>query len=151
MTDDIRILIREVLAEELKTHEAVTEQSADAPRQENVSVPRNGDLTTFVQRVVARAADPAFVSDVQAGRLRFKASDNHSSAQDSHEGIRAVVGPALATSTSPAVFDKGLVTEKQIAALPEGALIHASREVTFTPLALDELRRRRIRMKRKTS
>ena len=58
----------------------------------------------------------------------------------------AIPGAAPSQSVD---FEKGLVSERQIAVLPEGALVEAGPRVRFTPLALDEINRRGIRLKRR--
>jgi len=147
MTDDIRTLIREVLAEELNAHQGSKMQSPPNSSDEEVTVPADGDLTAFVQSIVERSKNQSFIDSVKMGRHRF-----HIVATTQATLVptaRTIASGSVAAPNVPVLFEKGLVTEKQIAALPEDSLIQATKRVTFTPLALDELRRRRIRMERK--
>lgn len=149
MSDDIRMLIREVLAEELRAHRARGNPPMSVD-EETVPVPADGDVTTFVRGILERAEDPAFAADVMTGKRRFRLSARTQVQTASAPMNEAVVDSPITAPNPPVIFEKGLITEKQVATLPEGTVIHASKTVTFTPLALDELRRRRIRMERKT-
>jgi len=142
MGDDIRSLIREVLAEELKTfrsanksHPAGVAQSQD--RVEIVSIVSDADLGKFAKRVVELAADENSRSDIIAGKMRFQLAGGQP-----HRQV-AQAEPAEAVQ-----FEKGLVSEKRIADLPDGATIKVTKAVCFTPLALDEIRRKRINVER---
>ena len=141
MSDDIRALIREVLAEELKAFKASGQGGRDAsrPREETVAIAGDRDLNAFAARVMDLARDEQTAADIRAGRYLFRLqSDSGASRQ---AAAQSSVGQAVS-------FDKGLVSERQIAQLPEGAVIRATAKVCFTPLARDEIRRKKIRLER---
>jgi len=139
MGDDIRSLIREVLAEELKAFN--TGSRAAAPMAENrvetVAIASDTDLNNFAKRVLELAGNEKARSDIKTGRVRFQLAD--STAKGSQQ---------TTTRVETISFEKGLISEKKIVDLPEGSTIKAAKSVCFTPLALDEIRRKRIRVER---
>lgn len=137
MSNDIRALIREVLAEELKTLRSEAGTSARKETVETVSISSDTDLDNFAKRVLALAEDAKTRADIMSGNMRFQMA-----------GHRAI-SPADTTLTNAMVtFEKGLISEKKIADLGEGSTIRATKAVCFTPLALDEIRRKRIHVER---
>ena len=134
----LRLVIRELLAQELgglreeKKH-AQPENSAET-KEENVTVASTEELTAFARRICALAQDEQAREDIEAGRWIF-----HPHSGDKTKGGEGDVR-----------FEKGVVGEGQVTSLTEGSCIWAGKQVCFTPLALDEIRRRRIRIKRET-
>lgn len=139
MSDDIRSLIREVLAEELKSIRSNGGAASVAPKEtvETISITSDADLNMFAKRILKLADDASARADMQAGRLRFQLSGQQSTS----------VKPPVAAGTVVS-FEKGLISEKKIADLEEGSTIRATKAVCFTPLARDEIRRKRIRVER---
>lgn len=144
---DLRALIRELLAEEL-TH---LRQGAAVPqvRTEVVSLRTNGELDAFVRRLLALAQDSRARDAIETGHHVFALADGRPG------GGRAVADaspePSRSAARSPETphFERGLVTERHIAALCEGATrIRVGPAARFTPLARDELRRRNVRIER---
>lgn len=144
--DDLRTVIRELLAEELaKVRGAMKTASAAAHvRDEEVSIASDAELDAFVKRLLSLAKDDHARADIEAGRHRFRL----------RQGARRIPSaPAERLGTqNPAHFDKGIITERDIAKLPIGlAAVQIGKRVRFTPLAKDELRRRGIKIERTTS
>lgn len=140
MSEDIRSLIREVLAEELKTLRVTGKQaSAPAPqnRVETISIGNDSDLNAFVKKILDLVNDDKTCADIKAGRIRFQLAGRQSTSDQQNVATAASV-----------TFEKGLISEKKIADLPEGSTIRATKAVCFTPLALDEIRRKRISVER---
>lgn len=154
MQNDIRYLVREILAEELKALKGAGGASgayADtAPkpqvREESVEISSSQDLQRFALRMLDLAKDSRAAAEIRNGRWRFQLS----AAASGTAGRVSASGSNSGSVTSQSVdFEKGLVSERQIAVLPEGALVEAGPRVRFTPLALDEINRRGIRLKRR--
>lgn len=135
--DDLRSVIRELLAEEL----AVIQGEASAPgiRSEDVSIDTDEALGAFVKRILELAKDDEARAEIEQGRHVFR--------------LVNVTPPAdAAPQAAPARYERGLVTEKAIAKLPAGiAAIEAGKRVRFTPLARDALRRGGIKIERTRS
>ena len=120
----LRQLVREVIAEEfgrLKTDR----------RTEAVRVESDADLLAFARRILK--LDEKDRAALDAGRLTFT--------------LERGQGPAPTTAATR--IDKGLVTEKQVEALPKGtAILHLGKTARLTPLAKDRLRQRQIVIER---
>ena len=140
----LRTVIRELLAAELAalrrqgrgaSHEPAPGQKP-AIKEESVPVASTEALTAFARRICALAQDARAREEIESGRRIFRPQDIPAGGADSAAG------------TMQTHFDKGLVGERQIASLAPGGCIRAGKRVCFTPLALDEIRRRRIRIER---
>ncbi len=142
---DIRALVRQILAEELGRHGIGT----GGPRREPVSIRRSADLDAFALRVLEMARSVDLAAELRSGRLRFELESGSASPS------RSIAERPSARASAPAAatprFDKGLVTEKHVAGLANGASISVGKSVCFTPLAKDELRRKGIKVERKAS
>lgn len=135
--DDLRSVIRELLAEEL----AAIQGEAGAPgiRAEEVSIDTDEALGAFVKRILELAKDDEARAEIEQGRHVFRL-------------VNVTPPEAAAPQAAPARYERGLVTEKDIAKMPAGiAAIEAGKRVRFTPLARDELRRRGIKIERTRS
>jgi hypothetical protein len=138
--DNVRKLIREVLAEELKR--VKTESGAGpAVQEEAVSIASDADLAAFVTKLMKLAGDAKARRDIEQGRLVFRLAGNG-------PGTSApAAGPAPAGDTVR--MDRGVVSERQVDALPRGTrILQAGRQVKLTPLAKDRLRQRGIKIER---
>ena len=136
---DIRTLVRQILLEELARH---GDFSNVEQLNESVSIRGDKDLDTFALRVLDIAKNRDLKADIQSGKLKFLLADDrevnteadtvqHSSAPD------------------PVCFKKGLVTEKDISRLENSVRnIRAEKNVCFTPLAADEIRRKGLKIER---
>ena len=156
-SDDIRHLIREVLAEELKgmgagRHGANADTSPRPQvREERVAMHTDADLQRFALRMIELAADGRSVQEIKAGRWVFRL-DGGGGPAVSGAVTDPGAGHAVGTAAPEVLeFDRGLVTERQIAGLSQGAQLRIGKRVRFTPLARDEIRRRGIHVERKST
>lgn len=157
---DLRSMIREVLREELSALRG-TGGIAPSVREEAVTINTNADLQRFVQRVLELSKDSGTRAALENGRHVFRLGSGLSggrggSVSGGGAAISATPPSAGPAAPNPALsrvqFDRGLVSEKDIAKLPdETRVIRAGKSVRFTPLASDELRRRRIKIERAKS
>ncbi|PCI54612.1 MAG: hypothetical protein COB36_09655 [Alphaproteobacteria bacterium] len=140
MRSDLRNLIREVLAEELagmRSDAAVP--AAPQIREENVSILTDGDLAAFVRRILDLGNDHKSRAEIEAGRHIFRL------------GSKSMSRPSVTPHDSVAsvCFNRGIISEKQIRRLSVGiTVVKVTKNVRFTPLAQDELRKRGIKVER---
>lgn len=140
----IRSLVREVLAEELARFKAerggraaptAALSAAGGPREESVRIGSDGDLAAFVQRMLSLAGDSAARREIEAGRWVFR--------------LEANAGADPAGDSDAVIFEKGLISERWIDALPPTAkYLRVGRAVHFTPLARDRARQRGLTIER---
>lgn len=144
---DLRALIRELLVQEIAALGGGN-GSIPAPvpvREEAVAIRTDADLSAFVSRILTIADDPGLRKDIAAGRYRFRLSENNAMQPEAHQPMVPVRSPQSAKIR----FERGLMTEKDVARLPDSAsVISIGKSVRFTPLARDELRRRAIKIER---
>ena len=135
---DIRSMVREVLLEELGRLQA---ERGPNRRSEGVSIRNSQDLNAFALRVLDMSKQRDLASEIRSGRLRFEL-----------DGAPGGTGRRTAKEPAPvaATFDKGLITEKHIAGMDRGSRISVGKSVCFTPLAKDEIRRRGIKIERRS-
>lgn len=157
-SDDIRHLIREVLAEELKgmgadRHGANADTSPRPQvREERVAMHSDADLRRFALRMIELAADGRSVQEIKAGRWVFRLDGGAGAATGAGRVMEPGSGHAVGTAAPEVLeFDRGLVTERQIAGLSQGARLRIGKRVRFTPLAGDEIRRKGIHVERKST
>lgn len=118
-------------------------------REEMVSIANDADLNRFALRVLELARDGKSVQEIRNGRWKFRLQQ--ASTAPATQITAPGPGPGVPASSASVEFDRGLVSERQVSALSEDSLVRAGKRVRFTPLAQDELRRKRIRVERKTS
>lgn len=141
---DLRVLIREVLREEL-AHLRAGGAAAPQVREEKVAIASDADLAAFVRRLAALLQDPRGRADIEAGRYVFRLAAGGAVPLQAHM-------PSVPQATQTVRFERGLVTERDVAALADGQQrISVGKTVRFTPLAADELRRRGIKIERAKS
>ena len=143
-TDDLRTLIREILSHEIANLRTETGAFADTTprpqqREEVVAMRNNADLMAFALKILELAKDGKAVSDIKAGRWQFRLEN--STARD-------LPGTAPLVSAASAQFERGLIAERQIVNLKPNTQLKVGKRVRFTPLALDEIRRRNIQIER---
>ena len=135
--DDLRSVIRELLAEELAAIQG--EAATPGVREEEVSIDTDEALGAFVKRILELAKDDAARAEIEQGRHVFRL-------------VNVTRPEGAAPKAAPARYERGLVTEKDIAKLPAGIeAIEAGKRVRFTPLARDALRRGGIKIERTRS
>ncbi len=140
----IRTLIREVLGEELAKLRSERGGGSPRPRvrEEAVSISTDSELAAFVARLLDLARDSEARREIAEGRHVFRLG-------------RSSTGASL-RKASPAApqprtirIEKGIVSERQVDALPAGTTeLAVGKSVRFTPLAKDRLKARGIAVER---
>ena len=143
---DLRATIREMLEAELASMKSSS--SAANVKQEFVTINTDDQLANFVVKVIKLSEDPSSKNQLLEGQHLFKLDTQAAQTQTA-----AVTKQAAPPEASQAIeIESGLVTEKDVNKLPVDLnLITVGNSVRFTPLASDELRRRRIKIERRTS
>lgn len=148
---ELRSLIRQILAEEIAGLRA---EAPGGPQVERVRAGSEADLTDFALSLLARAQDPAFVTALRGGRIRFAPeglAPPHVLPLPRHAPSPAALPMKLVTTAPASVPElrKGLITERDIAGMDEGETrLRITKSARLTPLAGDEARRRGIRIER---
>lgn len=145
---DIRALIRDLLSEEIAALRAEILGGAQAER---VSVGNEAELTAFALNIARRAQEPGFTAALEAGRIRYAPAQTAAPVPAPAPAPRPSAPVALTATAPPSVPElrKGLITERDIAAVPEGEpRLRITKTARLTPLAGDEARRRGIRIER---
>jgi hypothetical protein len=144
MSAELRSLIRELLQEELAALKGGAAGASAARREEVVTLATDADLAAFVGRLIRLAQDGHARAAIESGQHVFRLAGGGVPVQ-----AFAPSAPAPNAPPPPTRFERGLVTEKAVANLPDGQrAISVGKHVRFTPLARDELRRRNIRIER---
>lgn len=153
--DVIRTMIRDVLSEEIgkARREGLMPQTGGIPRpklrEEIVTIRSDHDLAQFVRRLAEMLKDGRSREEIEAGRWIFRlGTAAGASAQAMTQQTGAPLSPAQ-PAPSTARIERGIVTERQIEALPAGTTkLVAGKAVRLTPLAKDLLRLRGIEIER---
>ena len=143
-SDSVRAMIREVLAEELQRIKAGPETGA-APRpqvrEERVSIASDADLAAFVARLLELTRDGQARREIEDQRHVFRLAAGTAPIAHAASPARPVVQAAR--------IEKGMVSERQIDALPPGtSQLVIGKSVRLTPLARDRARARGINLER---
>lgn len=153
-TDSLRQMVREVLAEEIaraRRDGLVPRNGTSAPprpkvREEHVTIRSDADLAAFVQRLAKILADGRSREEIEQGRWVFRLGEGGSVRLPAAQV--SLPSPAAPVVTA-ARIERGIVSERQIEALPSGtSRLQVGRAVRFTPLARDRLRARGIEIER---
>lgn len=154
--DELRQIVREVLAEEIARIRRERGGKGEAPRplvrEEVVAIRSDMELGAFVRRLAEILKDGRSREEIVEGRWVFRLSPGSVAAQSRpalpHHGAGAALPPAAPAHVS-ATIDRGIVSERQIEALPVGTgRLLVGKSVRFTPLARDRLRVRGIEVER---
>lgn len=154
--DEIRGIIRDVLAEELGNLRRdglfSPEQGAlrRQVREEIVSIRSDAELRAFVARLLDILKDGRSREEIEQGRWVFRLGSPAAggSLLNMLEQRGALVS-AAAPSASFARIERGVVSERQIEGLQQGTTcLVVGKSVRLTPLALDRLRVLGIDLKR---
>lgn len=145
--ESLRSLIRDVLAEELRRVRTERTGRAAAPRpkvrEEMVSITSDADLAAFVRRILEVTRDGAARAEIEGGRWVFRLG------RASGAEVRGAPASAAAPAARSVQFDEGLLSEREIDALPDGTTaVRLARRVRLTPLARDRLRQMGIAIER---
>ncbi|RMD62486.1 MAG: hypothetical protein D6826_07300 [Alphaproteobacteria bacterium] len=144
-------MIREALAEEIGRLRGSL-GGAFAPttprpqvREEVVSIRSDAELMAFVHRLLELAKDGRTRQEIESGRWVFRLHASGVGAASPLPSGR----PGAPAGGAVAQFTAGLVSERQIDALPPGtSRLVIGRRVRFTPLARDRIRQRGIEIER---
>lgn len=144
--DNVRKMIRDVLAEELQR--VKTEASGiSGVREETVAIDSDADLAAFVAKLMKLAGDSRARGDIEQGRVVFRLAGHSppASATASEYAPAAEFAPAR----DVARMERGIVSERQVDALPKGTrILQVGPQVKLTPLGRDRLRQRGIKIER---
>lgn len=126
--NELRALIRDVIAAEIAAVKREAAPATGAPAEHRVRITSDADLAAFAKQVLNLANDPATRNAIAHGSYRFKLEG----------GAGAPTTSAPAAST-PAKIEKGVVTETMLLKLPKGTKrLQVGAGVSVTPLARDK-------------
>ena len=136
---EVRTLIRKILLEELEKHGSIGNQDKNFT---SVSIQDNNDLNSFALKVLDLAEKSDLKADIESGKVTFTLVTNELVNNSPEQNQPSSI-------SDPVPFQKGLVTEKDIAGLADStSSIRVGKTVCFTPLAMDEIRRKGLNIKR---
>ena len=145
--EDLRSLVRELLSEELNKINKKNNDNLNDLREEQVVIDNSKHLNSFVRRILDLSKDRKIVTDIMEGKYIFKLSNNHKMLNSSSE-----IGSTINNSSRSINFLKGLITERDIISVGENvSIITIGKFVRITPLAMDEIKKRSIKIERKLS
>ena len=142
--EDLRSLIREVLSDELSGLKGQINEEISQVKEEFVQIQSTNDLNAFSHRIIMMSQDPKLKSDILTGRHIFRLSDKEVSQVDVYKPVSAIV------NTNETVELKGgIVTLRDVESLSKNTNCLSIGKLTHcTPLAKDEIKRRKIKIER---
>ena len=145
--EDLRSLVRELLSEELKKVNKKNSDSINDLREEKVVIDNSKHLNSFVRRILDLSKDRKIVTEIMEGKYIFKLSNDHQRFTNTSD-----IGNTINNSAGSINFLKGLITERDIMSVGENvSTITIGKFVRITPLAMDEIKKRSIKIERKSS
>ena len=145
--EDLRSLVRELLSEELNKVNKKNSDSINDLREEKVVIDNSKHLNSFVRRILDLSKDRKIVTDIMEGKYIFKLSNDHQRFTNTSD-----IGNTINNSAGSINFLKGLITERDIMSVGENvSTITIGKFVRITPLAMDEIKKRSIKIERKSS
>ena len=145
--EDLRSLVRELLSEELNKVNQKNSDSINDLREEKVVIDNSKHLNSFVRRILDLSKDRKIVTEIMEGKYIFKLSNDHQRFTDTSD-----IGNTINNSAGSINFLKGLITERDIMSVGENvSTITIGKFVRITPLAMDEIKKRSIKIERKSS
>ena len=145
--EDLRSLVRELLSEELKKINKKNSDSINDLREEKVVIDNSKHLNSFVRRILDLSKDRKIVNEIMEGKYIFKLSNDHQRFTNTSD-----IGNTINNSARSINFLKGLITERDIMSVGENvSTITIGKFVRITPLAMDEIKKRSIKIERKSS
>ena len=145
--EDLRSLVRELLSEELNKVNKKNSDSINDLREEKVVIDNSKHLNSFVRRILDLSKDRKIVTEIMEGKYIFKLSNQHQMLNSSSD-----IGNTINNSSRSINFLKGLITERDIISVGENvSTITIGKFVRITPLAMDEIKKRSIKIERKLS
>lgn len=145
--EDLRSLVRELLSEELNKVNKKNSDSINDFREEKVVIDNSKHLNNFVRRILDLSKDRKIVTEIMEGKYIFKLSNDHQRFTNTSD-----IGNTINNSAGSINFLKGLITERDIMSVGENvSTITIGKFVRITPLAMDEIKKRSIKIERKSS
>lgn len=145
--EDLRSLVRELLSEELNKVNKKNSDSINDLREEKVVIDNSKHLNSFVRRILDLSKDRKIVTEIMEGKYIFKLSSDHQKFTNTSD-----IGNTINNSAGSINFLKGLITERDIMSVGENvSTITIGKFVRITPLAMDEIKKRSIKIERKSS
>ena len=145
--EDLRSLVRELLSEELNKVNKKNSDSINDLREEKVVIDNSKHLNSFVRRILDLSKDRKIVTEIMEGKYIFKLSNDHQRFTNTSD-----IGNTINNSAGSINFLKGLITERDIVSVGENvSTITIGKFVRITPLAMDEIKKRSIKIERKSS
>ena len=145
--EDLRSLVRELLSEELNKVNKKNSDSINDLREEKVVIDNSKHLNSFVRRILDLSKDRKIVTEIMEGKYIFKLSNDHQRFTDTSD-----IGNTINNAARSINFLKGLITERDIMSVGENvSTITIGKFVRITPLAMDEIKKRSIKIERKSS
>ena len=145
--EDLRNLVRELLSEELNKVNKKNSDSINDLREEKVVIDNSKHLNSFVRRILDLSKDRKIVTEIMEGKYIFKLSNDHQRFTNTSD-----IGNTINNSARSINFLKGLITERDIISVGENvSTITIGKFVRITPLAMDEIKKRSIKIERKLS
>ena len=145
--EDLRSLVRELLSEELNKINKKNNDNLNDLREEQVVIDNSKQLNSFVHRILDLSKDRKIVTEIMEGKYIFKLSNQHQMLNSSSD-----IGNTINNSSRSINFSKGLITERDIISVGENvSTITIGKFVRITPLAMDEIKKRSIKIERKLS
>ena len=145
--EDLRSLVRELLSEELNKINKKNNDNLNDLREEQVVIDNSKHLNSFVHRILDLSKDRKIVTEIMEGKYIFKLSNQHQMLNSSSD-----IGNTINNSSRSINFLKGLITERDIISVGENvSTITIGKFVRITPLAMDEIKKRSIKIERKLS
>jgi hypothetical protein len=127
--NELRALIRDVIAAEIAAVKRDVAPAASAPAEHRVRIASDADLAAFARQVLSLANDPATRHAIANGGYRFKLAG----------GARAAPTASAPAAGASARIEKGVVTETMLLKLPKGTKrLQVGAGVSVTPLARDK-------------
>ena len=142
--ENLKSIIKEVLKEELKNISAHGTKEDRNVKEEKVEINSSADLNNFARRILEISGDAKLKSDILSRYYVFRLSTDGGRQVDAHHPISPVNKRLKSIE-----FTGGIITLKDVDALSqETRVIVVGKNSNFTPLARDEVRRRKIKIER---
>ena len=143
--ENLRYLIREVLKEELNNLKGKTKTTNSPIKEEEVRIQSSLDLNNFAKRIMKMSQDPKINSELRTGKHIFRLSNNYEhTLVEAHQPISKMFHNDHAIT-----FEGGIITLKDVETLTNNTkVVTVSKSTHCTPLALDEMKRRNIKIER---
>jgi hypothetical protein len=131
--NELRALIRDVIAAEIAAVKRDAAPSPGAPAEHRVRIASDADLAAFAKQVLSLANDPATRSAIVNGSYRFRLEGGASS------GTASAPTAGGSARIDPVRIERGVVTETALLKLPKGTKrLQIGAHVSVTPLARDK-------------